>query len=370
MNRQEFQALSTLHATPTSTLPGALTNKAARTLLYGYTCDRSTWHVYLDEYGVMHKVVYDSNKLLKLHCAGEIQDAELMPDKRLYPEACDAEACALLIRAGRSLPFTTYTDTKRPANPYIGMPAQDLVATTCISMRTVLELAKTTPEGLPALVAYDKGFLSALSQEGLHDLQAAILAVAPRPQLSDRAAAAVGLLLSTAAREAGLATSTSTFMGAYEAPNVLYIPKGTEAQLATAAGALASSFKNYPVDLTHHDTPVRFETAEAVVREQLGIPEHPGPRIDISDVITSGRVLLVRLGAPLEQKYLVEGCEIREVSAKDGTAVSLAYKNGQLKHAFFNQGPEQLVGFAMFGPALRLTEDLLKDRGTMAVLAA
>lgn len=84
-----------------------LNDKADRTLLYGYTCDRATWHVYIKD-GNIHTVMYFSDKDTQ-----EIfvqYNHDFVPDKRLYPECCDFEFCALLIRDGCSLPFTGFQD--------------------------------------------------------------------------------------------------------------------------------------------------------------------------------------------------------------------------------------------------------------------
>lgn len=86
---------------------GDLLNKADRTLLYGYTCDRNTWHVYLKDEEI-HTVMYMDKK--------DIQEIQVtsnngyIPDKRLYPERCDFEFCSFLKNLGYSLPFTSWTD--------------------------------------------------------------------------------------------------------------------------------------------------------------------------------------------------------------------------------------------------------------------
>jgi hypothetical protein len=84
-----------------------LNDKTDRTLLYGYTCDRASWHVYIKD-GNIHTVMYFSDKDTQ-----EIfvqYNHDFVPDKRLYPECCDFEFCALLKRDGCSLPFTNFQD--------------------------------------------------------------------------------------------------------------------------------------------------------------------------------------------------------------------------------------------------------------------
>lgn len=93
-----------------------LKNQFDRTLLWGYTCERNSWHVYLRD-GIIFKVVYDFNEnLLELAEDEDIKENEAyVPDKRLYPEACDFEFCELLKEAGVNLPFTTFNKERAEA---------------------------------------------------------------------------------------------------------------------------------------------------------------------------------------------------------------------------------------------------------------
>lgn len=84
-----------------------------RTLLYGYNVDRETYHVYLQD-GKIHGLIYlDAGGPVPLHYyAARVWDnaADLVPNKRLYPDACDYEFCLLLKQRGIYLPFTTYRE--------------------------------------------------------------------------------------------------------------------------------------------------------------------------------------------------------------------------------------------------------------------
>lgn len=97
---------------------GDLGNKEPRTLLYGYTRRRTTHHVYIED-GEIHLFSYTSSSVLFEHSSGEFLPANLVPNKRLYPEACDAEFCAFLKQLGVYLPFTTWDD-KRETQQYHG----------------------------------------------------------------------------------------------------------------------------------------------------------------------------------------------------------------------------------------------------------
>jgi len=105
-----------------------LADRAPRTLAYGYTCDRNTFHVYLGDDGFIHKVVYSYDNELLVHRteSDSLGLDECVPDKRLYPEACDYDFCLLLHAGGVNLPFTTWSEGRRPAQ-YYGKCADDFV---------------------------------------------------------------------------------------------------------------------------------------------------------------------------------------------------------------------------------------------------
>lgn len=59
-----------------------------RTLLYGYTVDRDTWHVYLQD-GLIHLLVYKGDVMLSHRSAATWDAEDLVPNKRAYPESTD-----------------------------------------------------------------------------------------------------------------------------------------------------------------------------------------------------------------------------------------------------------------------------------------
>lgn len=91
-----------------------------RTLLFGYTCDRETFHVYIKDQNI-HVVIYkcdynidsDGNiKIVNINMK-EIDvksNYDFVPNKRLYPEKCDYYFCRLLKNRNIDLPFTGWTD--------------------------------------------------------------------------------------------------------------------------------------------------------------------------------------------------------------------------------------------------------------------
>jgi hypothetical protein len=80
-----------------------------RTLLYGYDTDRRTWHVY-QQHGWLHRVIYiGSNREFEFQANAEKMNArDLVPNKRLYPEACDFAFCRELKLLDIHPTFTTF----------------------------------------------------------------------------------------------------------------------------------------------------------------------------------------------------------------------------------------------------------------------
>ena len=96
---------------------GNLNNKSERTLLYGYTCNRDTWHVYIKDNNII-TVMYEYNKPpveVKVD-----SNFGFVPDKRLYPARCDFEFCSLLRQLEVYLPFTTFEYVDLNSDGYYG----------------------------------------------------------------------------------------------------------------------------------------------------------------------------------------------------------------------------------------------------------
>lgn len=117
MNKAEFQTIEKLNQTPKVLSVHDFQDKTPRTLLYGYTSNRFTWHVYLEE-GTLDIVTLSYRDEKKNVCVIE-ENTDFLPDKRLYPEACDYEFCRLLKQQGLSLPFTNW-DEKREEKRFYG----------------------------------------------------------------------------------------------------------------------------------------------------------------------------------------------------------------------------------------------------------
>lgn len=96
--------------------PENLLHKNDRTLLWGYTCDRWSWHVYLKDMKI-YTVTYEYMK--EPIIVNVKTNNDFVPNKRLYPEACDYDFCKALARMGVHLPFTTF-QSERPHKQYHG----------------------------------------------------------------------------------------------------------------------------------------------------------------------------------------------------------------------------------------------------------
>lgn len=103
MTKAEFDKLTFPSIYPVYVYVGEIfARKTNRTLLYGYTRDRQTWHVYLKD-DLLHLYVYGNGYQ---HCVGfdvygtSMQVLDLLPDKCLYPAACDYSFVNLLHSKG------------------------------------------------------------------------------------------------------------------------------------------------------------------------------------------------------------------------------------------------------------------------------
>lgn len=122
MNQEQYAALTSREKFCTPVSVSQLENQTPRTLLYGYTCDRNTWHVYLENDHI-HCLLYKGNVAISHtagHSGGVADNQGYIPNKRLYPEHCDYEFCKLLMAADCSLPFTTFSEEKEMSGSYAG----------------------------------------------------------------------------------------------------------------------------------------------------------------------------------------------------------------------------------------------------------
>lgn len=113
MNREDFDKLVNIEEQVLTS--ECLKDKTPRTLLFGYTCSRDTWHVYLNQLGEIVTVMYGYADDAPLNTIKITQNQEFNPDKRLYPNKCDFEFCKALKSLGVYLSFTTFEETEEKA---------------------------------------------------------------------------------------------------------------------------------------------------------------------------------------------------------------------------------------------------------------
>lgn len=104
LTREEFELVRNIEPISYKLTIEDLEDKSDRTLLYGYTSDRYTWHVYVLNHEII-TLMYGFGEIREIHVD---EDTEYVPNKRLYAECCDFEFCSLLAERGVHLPFTTF----------------------------------------------------------------------------------------------------------------------------------------------------------------------------------------------------------------------------------------------------------------------
>lgn len=97
------------------------------TLLWGYTCDRNSFHVYLKS-GQIHRVIYTfEGDVLDYICGEELEAKLLSPSKRIYPEATSFDFVIALRKADCDTPLTNFNEDREEAIWY-GKVYEDLNA--------------------------------------------------------------------------------------------------------------------------------------------------------------------------------------------------------------------------------------------------
>jgi hypothetical protein len=102
-----------------------------QTLLYGFTCERKTFHTYVKN-GEIYVVAYDIDFSTPERRPKNMQrltvrsNYDYVPDKRLYPERCEYLFCRMLKEKGVHLPFTTWNDDVDNSRKYYGFTLEDV----------------------------------------------------------------------------------------------------------------------------------------------------------------------------------------------------------------------------------------------------
>jgi len=85
-----------------------LEDKSDRTLLFGYTCERITWHVYIKNKEII--VLLYTPHSEKPEILEVFTNQGYVPNKRLYPARCDFDFCKILKEHGVHCTFTTWEE--------------------------------------------------------------------------------------------------------------------------------------------------------------------------------------------------------------------------------------------------------------------
>lgn len=109
MNLQELEIIKAPNIEGGVIRYEGLTDKTERTLLYGYTCDRSTFHVYIKDKKIRIAVYGYNEEPWEIT---PTTNFSYVPDKRVYPEDADFEFCSLLKQDDVRILFTSYSEER------------------------------------------------------------------------------------------------------------------------------------------------------------------------------------------------------------------------------------------------------------------
>lgn len=111
----EYQAIQTVPSEPVLTIEDFA--GPDRTLIYGYTCDRDTVHVYLTD-GELHYVLSGGaagqrGGILRYEHGTSLPAELLRPNKRAYPARTDLTAALRMAQLGFELSFVGFNADER-----------------------------------------------------------------------------------------------------------------------------------------------------------------------------------------------------------------------------------------------------------------
>lgn len=115
MNRDAYTLITTSSPRPATVHVADLGPGPDHTLLYGYTCDRESWHVYLEN-DMINWVKYwdlgESGELINSGSADTWVAEELVPNKRVYPEFTDYAFACDLRDAGVEVSYRRFSEER------------------------------------------------------------------------------------------------------------------------------------------------------------------------------------------------------------------------------------------------------------------
>ncbi|KQO98292.1 hypothetical protein [Leifsonia sp. Leaf264] len=120
MNTDQLAQLGLLANEPDRLSVTDLHDQSERTLVYGYTPERDSFHMYLLG-GQIHLHIYSHAKVSLFHEAAPKWNPEfLRPNKRAYPQFTDFEFAVLMKRLDWALEFANFEEPNRPG-PFYGL---------------------------------------------------------------------------------------------------------------------------------------------------------------------------------------------------------------------------------------------------------
>ena len=127
MNKQELEQLNKAENKPNVLSAADVKDQTDRTLLWGYTCDRHLFHVYLHK-AVLHCLIYDYDQRVISHLSGEINIYDLTPDKRVHSESTDFLFAKTLRSLGAQFSLCAF-DENVEKKIFYGLMSQELQPT-------------------------------------------------------------------------------------------------------------------------------------------------------------------------------------------------------------------------------------------------
>lgn len=107
MNQNEFFEISNT-APPEYVAMASDFSGSDKTLLYGYTCEKKSWHIYKKD-GLLHKLVYGYPAFFISYDAREsFILSDLIPDKRVFPECTDFHLAKMFLAASIDVPYLPF----------------------------------------------------------------------------------------------------------------------------------------------------------------------------------------------------------------------------------------------------------------------
>lgn len=127
MNKEQYRTLECSTQKKDEVSIDELIDRSDRTLIYGYTIDRETFHLYLEN-GQFNLAIYDAYDCLVKSARGKAQMSvsDCRPSKRAYPERSDFEFAMLMKKKEANITFTTFSKVNKEGR-FHGKRVEELI---------------------------------------------------------------------------------------------------------------------------------------------------------------------------------------------------------------------------------------------------